>query len=272
MTGLLRLEVAGAVRARWFAVSLALAAGLVLFFVVLASRESAVTAFTGLGRVVTGTGLAALLFLPLLGVLSTCQAVPQARQQGLLEWYLSHPISRASCFWSMFLARLLAVTAPVAAVVVALGLAAGWMGQPIPLALLLRFLEILLAQGLCFAALGMLVSVVSRSPEQALLSGLGIWMAAVAVVDFALIGMMLRWRLPPEVVFVLGGFNPIQAARLGLLVGEDPDLGLLGPVGTWIAVNLGYGGTLAYALAWPAVLGGGALVLARSLFLRHDVS
>jgi ABC-2 type transport system permease protein len=272
MTGLLRLEAAGVVRARWFAASLALAGGLVVFFVVLATRESAVLAFTGFGRVVTGVGLAALLFLPLLAVFSTSQVIPQARQQGVLEWYLSHPVSRGSCFAAMFLPRVLAVSGPIAGVVVVLGGAAAILGHAVPVELLGRFFVLLLGQGFCFAALGILVSVVSRSPEQALLSGLGVWMAAVALIDFALIGVMLRWRVPPELVFAIAGLNPVQAARLGLLAGTDADLGLLGPVGTWIAVHLGPQATLAYALAWPLGLGGMALAAARSLFIRRDVS
>lgn len=272
MTGLLRLEAAAVVRARWFGAAFALAGGLVLFFVALATRESAVLSFTGFDRVVTGVGLAALVFLPLLAVFSTGQVVPQARQQGVLEWYLSHPVSRSACFSSMFWPRVAAVAGPIAGVVLALGVASAMMGQPVPAATLARFFALLAGQGFCFAALGMLVSVTARSAEQALLSGLVVWMAAVALVDFALIGVLLRWDLPPEVIFAISGANPVQAARLGLLVGTDPDLGLLGPVGTWITVTLGPRATLAYALAWPLLLGGAALVTARAIFLRRDVS
>jgi ABC-2 type transport system permease protein len=272
MTGLLRLETAGVLRARWFAAACALAAGLVGFFLVLASRESSVLAFTGFERVITGVGLAALVFLPLLAVFSTSQVIPQARQQGVLEWYLSHPVSRSSVFWAMFLPRVAAVSGPIVGTVVVLGIAAAGLGHAVPVALLARFALLLLGQGFCFAALGVLVSVTSRTPEQALLSGLGVWMAAVALIDFALIGVMLRWRVPPEAVFAISAANPVQAARLGLLVGSDPELGLLGPVGTWIAVHLGAGWTLGYALGWPILLGTVALIAARAVFLRRDVS
>lgn len=272
MTGLLRLEAAGVLRARWFTAACVLAIGLSLFFVALATRESSVLQFTGFARVVTGVGLAAVWFLPLLGVFSTSQAIPHARQQGVLEWYLSHPVSRDATFAALFLPRLAAVAGPIAGSVLVLGVASLLTGHAVPFGLLARFLLLLVGQGFCFAALGMLVSAVSRSPEQALLSGLVLWMASVALIDFALIAVMLRWRLPPEVVFGLSAVNPVQAARLGLLAGTDPDLGLLGPVGTWIAVHLGDGGTLAYALAWPVILGGAALGAARTVFVRRDVS
>ena len=53
MNGILRLEVQSVLRARWFFLSLATAAGLALFFVGVAMRESAVLAFTGFGVLVT---------------------------------------------------------------------------------------------------------------------------------------------------------------------------------------------------------------------------
>jgi ABC-type transport system involved in multi-copper enzyme maturation permease subunit len=272
MTGLLRLEGAGVVRERWFAASLILAAGMVAFFALLASRESAVLAFTGFDRVLTGTGLAALVFLPLLALFSTSQVLPAARQRGVLEWYLSHPLSRGACFWSFFLPRLLAVCAPIAGSVVALGVLAAALGLPVPIGAIARFFALLVGQGFCFAAIGIALGALARSPEQALLAAVGVWMGAVALVDFALIGVLLRWRLPPEAVFALSGINPVQAARLGLLVGGDPDLGLLGPVGTWIVLHLGPTATLGYALAWPVSLGLVALGVGYAAFVRRDAS
>ena len=71
-----RLEAVGVVRARWLVAALAVAGGTVAFFWALASRESAILQFTGYTRVVTGTGLAALLGLPLLALFGTTQGKP----------------------------------------------------------------------------------------------------------------------------------------------------------------------------------------------------
>lgn len=271
MNAILRLEGQGVIRARWFMLSLGMAVGLALFFVATAMRESAVLAFTGFGRVVTGTALASLLFLPLLAVFSTAQAVPQARQQGVLEWYMSHPTSRARLFWGMYLPRLGAVVGPVLVMVALVALAAAGFGHPLPWDLALRLFVLQLSQGFCFASLGMWVSVRAKAPEGALLRGLLLWMGTVALYDFALIGVLLRFKLTPWAVFALAGINPVQAGRLGILAGSDPDLGLLGPVGTWMAVNLGATGTLVYAIGWPALLGALALWAARFSFVRRDL-
>lgn len=271
MNALLELETSAVMRARWLVAAMGVAAAVVAFFVVLATRESSVLAFTGFSRVITGTGMAGLLFLPLLALFSTVQAFVSARSSGTLEWYLSYPVSRSACFNSLVLPRLLAVGGPVVVAVLALAGAAAFYGQPVPASMLVRLLALLMGQAFCFSGIGTWLSVRSTSADRAVLSALVAWFVSVALIDFALIGAMLRWNLPPHVVFLLSAANPVQAGRLGLLSAADPNLGTLGPVGTWLTVALGPTGTLAYALLWPLVVGLLAFALARRRFLRDDV-
>lgn len=267
---LVRLELYSALRARWFVAAILLAAGLVGLFLIVATRESSVIGFTGFGRVLSGVVQASLLFVPLLSLFATTQAVTGARQSGVLEWYLSYPNSRERCFWALYLPRLATVLAPMVGAVVLLGLAARLQGQSVSIGLLATFLALLTGQAFCFASAGMASSSLARSPEQALLGALIVWMCAAILVDFAVLGLLLRWDLPPQAVFFLAGINPVQAGRLGMLAQVDPQLGILGPVGTWMTTTLGPGLTLAYGLGWPIVLGAALLLLARGVFLRRD--
>jgi ABC-2 type transport system permease protein len=271
MTALLHLETSAVLRARWLVIAAAAAVAVVAFFVVLATRESSVLAFTGFTRVLTGTGLAGLLFLPLLALFSTVQAFVAARSSGTLEWYLSYPVSRSACFTSLVTPRLVAIAGPIAVAVLALAGASLAYGEPVPGLLLARLLALLVGQAFCFAGIGTWLSVRSTSADRAVLGALAVWFLCVALVDFALIGAMLRWNLPPHLVFLLSAANPVQAGRLGLLAAADPNLGTLGPVGTWVTVVLGPQGTLFYALGWPLALGAVAFALARRRFLRDDV-
>lgn len=268
---LLRLELYQVLRARWFGAAVLLAAGLVGFFVVVATRESALVGFTGFGRVLGGVVQASLLFVPLLALFATAQSVTGAQQSGALEWYLSYPTSRARTFLALVLPRLGAVSLPLTAAVLLLGVAGLLLGEPMPLGLLLHFLGLLLGQSLCFGGLGVAISALSRSPEQALLRALSLWMATAALVDFVVLGLLLRWDLPPYAVFLLAGLNPVQAGRLGLLARVDPELGVLGPVGTWMTVTLGPGLTQVYGLGWPALVGLAAGAVGLWAFSRRDV-
>lgn len=272
MNAVLRLESRAVLRQRWFAAALTLAVGLVGFFVLVAARESAVLGFTGYGRVLGGVVQASLLFLPLLAVLTTAQAVTGAHETGLLEWYLGYPNGRARCFWALFLPRAAAVTLPVVLAVVALGAVAAIAGRPVAIGVLSVFAAALFGQGLCFAALGMLASASSRTPEQALLRALLVWMAFALLVDFVLLGLLLRWRLPASTVFLLAGLNPLQGARVATLTVLDPEMGVLGPVGTWATATLGAPATIAWGLGWPLVCAKLALAAAWWGFWKRDVS
>lgn len=267
-----RLEVRAVLRARWFLASVALAAALVGFFALVATRESSVIGFTGYGRVLGGVVQASLLFLPLLALFSTTQSVTGAQQQGVLEWYLSYPTTRGGCFWAMFVPRLLAVAGPATVAVLLLGGVGAVAGEGLDAGLLATFLGMLVGQSFCFAALGMWISTTARAPEQALLRGLVLWMAAAALVDFVVLGLLLRWDLPPYLVFALAGVNPVQAGRVGLLAVVDPQLGVLGPVGTWATTTLGPVATVAYGLGWPIALGAVALAAAWRAFHRRDIA
>lgn len=270
MNALFSLELRAVRRARWFAVSLLVSCLLVGFFLVVAARESAVLGFTGFGKVLGGVVQVSLLLLPLVALASTAQAVTAARQAGVLEWYLSQPVSRDTCFRALFLPRLGALVVPVALTLGVLGLAAFAMGQPVSLSLLGVFLAVLVGQVLAFGAMGMWISTRSRAPEHALLAAVGVWMATAVLVDFVLLGVMLQWDLAPWLVFLLAGLNPMQDGRVAVLAAVDPQMGALGPVGTWAVGELGAAGTLAVTLSWPYVLALAFGLLARREFLRRD--
>jgi ABC-type transport system involved in multi-copper enzyme maturation permease subunit len=265
-----RLEAHAVIRARWFYASLALATGIAGFFLLVAARESSVLGFTGFGRVMGGVVQAALLLLPVLALFATSQSVTSARQAGVMEWYLAQPVSRGAVFRALFLPRLGAVALPTAAVVPLLAAAAAVLGQPVEPSLTLAFITLLAGESFCFSALGLWVGTVSRSPEQALLRALVLWIACALLVDFALLGLLLRWELPAWAIFSLAGLNPMQAGRIGILAVIDAQMGALGPVGTWATVMLGPRWTAALGLGWPVVLGFAAVFLARRAFLRRD--
>lgn len=267
----LKLEARAVLRARWFVAALALAVGLVGFFLVVAARESAVLGFTGFGKVMGGVVQTSLLLVPLLALASTAQSVTSARQSGVLEWILAQPTSRAACFRAIAAPRLGALLLPLVGAVLALALAAALLGQPVPGELVVTYLAVLAGQGFSFGALGLWLSATARTPEQALLRSLGVWMGAAVLVDFLLLGVMLRWDLPPGVLFALAALNPMQDGRVAVLAAIDPQMGAIGPVGTWAITTLGAGPTLAWTLTWPLLSGAVALVFAHRAFLRRDV-
>jgi hypothetical protein len=123
-----------------------------------------------------------------------------------------------------------------------------------------------------FVGLGLWLSAAVRNPARATIYVLLGWALGVALLDFGLLSLMLQWRLSPRLVFALAALNPVQAARLALLAGAEPDLGTLGPVGFYLATRLSPGLLYALGLAWP--LAAGCLAWAAGLrrFCRGDVT
>lgn len=266
-----RLELAEVLRSRW--IWFCLAAYLVLGAVLLTIgvRESSILGFTGTGRVLLSFSHALLLLLPLLALMATAPAVQRARDDGSLELLLSQPLSPAAWFLAVCGVRYLALVLPLGAVLLGLG-AWGQLvhGDAIPWVFIGRCFLISAALLFAFTGLGAAISVLARSPARVITYLVLVWALAVALLDFALIGLMLRWRLDARAVFTLAAVNPVEAARLALLSGLQPELTSFGPVGFYLAQRVGGGALFALGVAWPALLGLGAGAAAYLGFQRSD--
>lgn len=267
----LRLELADAMRSRWLPFTSASYLGVFGLFGWLGLRESSVLGFTGMSRVVLNTANAIVVVLPLVALVATSQTVVRARQSGYFELFLSQPCRRRDWFWATVLARVVVLFAPLVAMLTIVAVIAAFQGEAFFGALILRTAGITLSLLWAYVGVGLLVSSSARSAERAVVLALLIWLFGAALHDFALIGVLLEFRLEPRAVFVLTAANPVEAARLALLAGIDPELSVFGPVGFWIANVLGPRGTTFVGLGWPFAVGSVALRLALRRLDRSDL-
>jgi ABC-type transport system involved in multi-copper enzyme maturation permease subunit len=214
-----------------------------------------------------------VLVLPLIALTATAPAIGRARDDGSLELLFSQPLARGSYLVAITAVRVAAVLAPLALLFVAI---AAWSalahGQPIPWAYLARTIAVDGALAWAFAGIGVLISTTTRHPVRTLVAIVLVWAAAVLLVDAALVGVLLRWRLDPHVVFALAAANPVEEARLALLSGVDRDLSTLGPVGFYLSQHVGDGALYALGLAGPLAWGAVAWLVALARFRRGDIS
>lgn len=251
-----RLDFAEVVRSQWLASCLVAYAVLGGLFVLVGLRESSVLDFSGMGRVLFSLCHALLFLLPLVALALTGQTLNRARSEGALELFMSYPIPRTDYFLAVTAVRTAALILPLVAILVLLGaLGAFGFGQPIPWPFVLRSAAVCSALLFAFAALGIAISTSVRSPARALTLLVVAWMASVALLDFALIGLLLQWRVQPQAVFLLAVTNPVQAARMALLSAAEPDLATLGPVGFYLANELGRPALFAIGVGWPLAFG-----------------
>lgn len=267
-----KLDLAEVLRSRWLLFCLVVHGILAAMFVLVGMRESGVVGFTGMGRALVSWSHALLFLLPLLALSATGQVVNAARDDGSLELLLSNPVGRSAYFVGTTLVRTVALVAPL---LVAMPLVAVFgaeaFGQDVPWAFLGRGLAVSTALLLCFVAIGLCLSTLVRNQAKALMLTILVWAAAVAFIDFGLVGLMLQWELPPSAVFSLAILNPVQSARLALLSSAQPELSTFGPVGFFLANKVGGDGLLALGLGWPLLLGITAWVWSLGAFHRRDL-
>jgi len=267
-----RLDAAELARSRWPFTCGALYVALAAAFLYFGARESGIVGFTGMGRVLFSLCHALVFFLPLLALGVTGQVIGRAREDGSLELWMSLPVRRGSYFAAITGVRALALIAPLVLVFAALALLSRVLfAQPVPWHFLARSALISAALLLCFCAIGVAISAVARNTARALTYWVLTWLASVALLDFGLIALLLRTPLPTRLVFALAALNPVECARLALLSAAEPDLATLGPVGFYLANELGAGALFALGIAWPLVFGALVLGLAWRAFGRDDL-
>lgn len=266
-----RLDFAEVRRSRWIwfcVVTYAVLGGVLLTVGV---KESTILGYTGTSRVLLSFSHALILVLPLMALMALAPAVQRARDDGSLELLFSQPLSPGAWFFAVCAVRYVALVVPLAAVMIGIGV---WghvfHDDPIPWAFIGRSLAVSSALLLAFAGIGAAISVFVRSPARVITYLVLAWAIGVALLDFGLIGIMLRWRLDAHAVFTLAMINPVEAARLALLSDLQPDLATFGPVGFYAASRVGSAALFAIGIAWPAVVGVGAWSIAYLGFRRTD--
>lgn len=270
---LFRLEMADALRSRWVIFTAAIYSAIFALFIWLGLRESTVLGFTGLSRVVLNVSNSILLAVPLVALVATSQTVVRARQSGFFELLLTQPVKREDWFLAAVASRFAVVVGPLLLILALALLFSAWSGvqDPALVPMVFRSLMVTSALAWSFLGIGFWISTAAATPERATVLTLLAWLTASALHDFALIGVLLRWKLPPGIIFSLAAANPVEAARVAVLGAVDPDLSVLGPVGFWIANTLGSGLALGVGVLWPALLGSIALWRAARRFLLRDL-
>lgn len=251
-----QLDFAEVLRSRWLLFCLVIYALLAAVFVLVGMRESTVFGFTGTDRVLVSYVHALLVLLPLMALVATGHVINKARDDGTLELLFSQPISRGAFFSAVSSVRLVVLLAPLVVLMLGIGVFGHVVfGQQIAWGFLNNCLVLCSVLVWAFCGLGLWVSTSVQNSARATMYLLLIWVTCIALLDFALAGMMLQWRLEPRVVFALATINPVQCVRMALLSSADPELSVLGPVGFYLANRIGSTALYVLGLAWPLLLG-----------------
>ena len=239
MLPIIRKEIFDSMRNRWIVGYTVIIAVLGLAAAVVGVRSTGGMALQIFGRTTATLTNLSLLLAPLVALVVGANALAGERDRGTLSRLLSLPITAGELVCAKFLGLLFTLYVATligfapAGIVVAVN--AGWLA-------LLRYLLFPFVTLLLLAAmlgLGLLVSSSSRTAVKALGTAIILWFAFVLLYDLLLIGTLAAINMAPGALACLLIANPVDAARVLVVLMLEPDLYALGPAGVVLVTSLG---------------------------------
>ena len=249
------LDVKESLRSKWFYVYALIFGGLMALFFVTGVSDSVVMGFTGLSRMLLIFIQVTIIILPIFILITTVKSISGGRESNVLEYMLSFPVSLKDYYWGKMLGRFSTVFLPVFLALL-MGVVFGlFSGGEMPWRMVFLYSALLFSLSFVFLGLAFFLSTMVKSTDVALGSSFVVWIAMLAFIDIALMGLMLQNRLSDEMIITIAMLNPIEVFRIGAISLFDPELTVIGPVAYYLLDTLGARLLIVYALVYPILVG-----------------
>jgi ABC-2 type transport system permease protein len=196
-----------------------------------------------------------IIILPIFILITTVKSISGDRESNVLEYMLSFPVSLKDYYWGKMLGRFSTVFLPVFLALL-MGVVFGlFSGGEMPWRMVFLYSALLFSLSFVFLGLAFFLSTMVKSTDVALGSSFVVWIAMLAFIDIALMGLMLQNRLSDEMIITIAMLNPIEVFRIGAISLFDPELTVIGPVAYYLLDTLGSRLLIVYALVYPILVG-----------------
>jgi ABC-2 type transport system permease protein len=249
------LDVKESLRSKWFYVYSVVFGGLMALFFITGVSDSVVMGFTGLSRMLLIFIQVTIIILPIFILITTVKSISGDRESNVLEYMLSFPVSLKDYYWGKMLGRFLTVFLPVFLALI-LGVVFGlFKGGDLPWRMVFLYSALLFSLSFVFLGLAFFLSTLVKSTDIALGGSFVVWIAMLAFIDIALMGLMLQGRMSDGLIVTLAMLNPIEVFRIGAISLFDPELTVIGPVAYYLLDTLGATLLMVYAIVYPVLIG-----------------
>jgi len=249
------LDIRESLRSKWFYVYALVFGGLMALFFITGVSDSVVMGFTGLSRMLLIFIQVTIIILPIFILITTVKSISGDRESNVLEYMLSFPVSLKDYYWGKMLGRFSTVFLPVFLALL-MGVVFGlFSGGEMPWRMVFLYSALLFSLSFVFLGLAFFLSTMVKSTDVALGSSFVVWIAMLAFIDIALMGLMLQNRLIDEMIITIAMLNPIEVFRIGAISLFDPELTVIGPVAYYLLDTLGARLLIVYALVYPILVG-----------------
>lgn len=265
------LDVKESVRARWFLVYTLVFGGLIALFFIAGVTESQVMGFSGLSRLLLMYIQVTIVILPIFILITTVRSISGDRDNHILEYMLSFPISLSHYYWGKILGRFATVFLPVLFAMVLALIIGLFKGANVPWSIFLLYSGLLFALSSSFLGIAFLISSVVKSSEIALGLSFFIWIFLLAFIDIALISLMMQNRFSEELIIAISLINPMEIFRVSAISLFDPELTVMGPVAYYILDNIKLSWFIFFSILYPTLLGVSFSFFGFKIFKKTDL-
>ena len=249
------LDLKESIRARWFLIYSLVFGGLIALFFIAGVTESQVMGFSGLSRLLLMYIQITIVILPIFILITTVRSISGDRDNHILEYMLSFPISLKQYYWGKVIGRFITVYLPVFFAMLIAIIYGATKGADIPWSIFFLYTGLLFSLSSAFLGIAFFVSSFVKSSEVALGIAFFVWIFMLAFLDIALISLMLSQRFNEELIIFIALANPMEIFRVAAISLFDPELTVMGPVAFYILDTMSQVVFVLLSIGYPLVLG-----------------
>ena len=186
------LDLKESIRAKWFLVYSLVFGGMIALFFIAGVTQSQVMGFSGLSRLLLMYIQITIVILPIFILVTTVRSISGDRDNHILEYMLSFPISLKQYYWGKILGRFITVFLPVFFAMILAVIYGVIIGASVPWDILFLYSGLLFALSSAFLGIAFFISSFVKSSEVALGISSFVWIFLLAFIDIALISLMIH--------------------------------------------------------------------------------
>ena len=249
------LDLKESIRAKWFLVYSLVFGGLIALFFIAGVTQSQVMGFSGLSRLLLMYIQVTIIILPIFILITTVRSISADRDNHILEYMLSFPISLKAYYWGKIIGRFITVFLPVFLAMVLAVIYGTSIGADIPWNIFLLYTGLLFSLSSAFLGIAFFISSIVKSSEVSLGIAFFVWIFLLAFIDIVLISVMIQNQFDDGLIIAISLLNPMEIFRVAAISLFDPELTVMGPVAYYILDAINQTVFVILSVIYPTVLG-----------------
>ena len=265
------LDLKESIRAKWFVVYSVIFGGMIAIFFITGVTQSQVMGFSGLSRLLLMYIQITIVILPIFILMTTVRSISGDRDNHILEYMLSFPISLKQYYWGKIVGRFVTVFLPVFFAMFFAIIYGATIKAEIPWGIFFLYSGLLFALSSAFLGIAFFISSFVKSSEVALGISFFVWILLLAFIDIALISLMMQNRFEESMIIGIALANPMEIFRVAAISLFDPELTVMGPVAFYILDTFKQSTFIIFSILYPIILGIIFAILGYRIFSKKDL-